>query len=240
MGNTQKPTNVTVQWNINFGQSKEYYLFLAKSNKSVFAFVQQLHKILDCNFAFVNFYKPDEKQPMIKYPMFFSSFSHNREEKIVVMPNSVPVENNIMPEEYDPLNSMFLFQDDYYIFNKQGQRFVTCPFVDYDFLILIYSGKNHNITDVIREIQQEKSIILQDVSDYMSVNPKAKKSEEMNRIKILQALGVSSEVHINNFENDCIAKLLGPCREAFDKAYNVKYPGKKPYVENELLYREDI
>lgn len=240
MGNTQKTTKVTVQWNINFGQSKEYYLFLARSNKSVFAFVQQLHELLDCNFAFVNFYRPDEKQPMVKYPMFFSSFSHNREEKIVVMPNSVAVENNIMPEEYDPLNSLFMFQDDYYIFNKQGQRFVTCPFVDYDFLILIYSGKNNDITDVIHRIQKEKSINLQDMSSYMSINPNAKKGEEKQRVKLLQAICVSAEVHINNFENDCISRLLGPCRETFDKVYTAKYPGKKPYVENELLYREDI
>lgn len=236
----QKSTSVTVQWNSNFGQSKDYYLFLAKSNKSIFAFTHRLHEILNCNFAFVNFYKPEEKKPMIKYPMFFSSFSHNREEKIVVIPNSVPVENNVVPEKYDPLNSMFLFQDDYYIFNRQGQRFVTCPFVDYDYLILIYGGKSNSITDVIAKIQQDKSIILQDVRNYLSIDPKAKKGEEKNRVKILQALCVSTEVHINNFENECIAQLIGPSRYDFDKVYAVKCVGKEQYVENALLYREDV
>lgn len=230
-------TGKILKLDADFGKSKSYTLFLMQYNRSILQLALLLRQILHHDFAFLNRFIPEAKHPNYAFQIFFSSFDVEKKTNVLLLPNRISIlpASDLKNGTTDPLLGLSLFKDDFYLFNKQGFSMFKCPYIDYDFVLLVYSEKDYVISDVISQIESCKSLILKDVSYLITEDPIS--AEDKKRISFLKNFCCNVEMMIDSFRVDHLRNKMGPNK--FIKSENSVSKHYQPdrFITGDLLDR---
>jgi len=218
---------------------ENYHLYLLQFDRSILQLALSLRRILHNDFSFLQNYVPDRKHADRIFPLFFSSFEESDGVNLVLLPNKVTTtpSSNLKSGQNDPLMGLFLFDDDYYLFNSQGFTMFKCPYADYSFLMLAFCDKNVNIEELLAPLSGDKSLTIKDISDCLKMSSAA--PEEKKRITFLQDFCSDVEVMIDKFQLEHLRLRLGPHQTIGPANYTTKHYQNDRFVTGELLKRTD-
>lgn len=219
----------------DFDHLENYHLFLLQFDRSILQLALSLRRILHHDFSFLHDFIPDRKHPDRVFPLFFSSFEESDGVNLVLLPNKVttaPTSNSKSGNE-DPLMGLFLFDDDYYLFNRQGLTMFKCPYADYDFLLLAFCDHNVNIDEFLVPITAEKTLTIKDISACLKLSSSA--PEEKKRIVFMQDFCSDVEVMIDHYQLEHLRLCLGPHQAIGSSNYPNKQHLNERFVTGNLL-----
>ncbi len=234
----------SVGWLEGFGQSKNYDVFFVKSSEQPIRMALSLSKMFHKPFAFLDDLTPLLDEPNRVFPSFFSMLNVGNGANLVLMPNRITINAQDLGRNSNPLLGGFLFDEECYLFNKQGNSTFKCACTDYDYLILLYCDKNFEIAEYTETILKTKSSF-QTVRESDLLNLKSKAAADKKRLDFVQRLFVDLEIRIGEFQENILARRMNNVTEISEHNYTVHRfeMGKTsllPILSSPLVRREDI
>lgn len=242
--NMAKKQAKSVDWLEGFGQSKNYDIFFIKSSEQPIRMARTLSVAFNNSFAFLDDIAPLMDEPGRLFPLFFSMLNVSNGANLVLMPNRITISASDLGENSDFLLGGFLFDDDYYLFNKHGVAAFSCDVVDYDYILLLYCDKSFDAAqDVETVLKANASLNMVKASNLLlqsNLNAVDKK-----RIDFLQRLFVDIEILIGEFQADKLVHKMNGVTEIPADNYTVHRfeLGKTsllPILSSPLMRRDDI
>lgn len=238
-----KPKHYTVDMLSCFGQSKHHGLFLLRSDKIFIQTALELGGVFQHPFSYIGVVCPFEKEPESAYPLCFATMLMGLDVSLVLMPNKTTVAAQDLYDEANPLLGLSLFDEYYYLFNKQGRKRFSCEFVDYDYLLLLYSDKNLDVNhEVLQMLESVKQIKAVDASSFL-VKDGGKKAGNI-RVEFLQRLFLEVDVIRTSWQEEQIRKKLCNVTSIPNENYaRRRFQESKisllPLLDSPLMLRED-
>lgn len=234
-----KPSESKLDWKDCFGQSRQYTLFMLKSQQEPMRFASTLSKLFGREFSFITDYAPDRSQPQIQFPTYFAVLDAPKDINMVVMANrtTLPQPEDVQPK--NPLLGLSMFEENivYFFFNDKKDRLFTCPYHNYDFLVILYSDKDTSIDEFSKLLSSDQRFETVNVTNFLQREPQ--KSGEGKRISTLQNLIEYFGVLMNNILEERIRiRMRGkeiPISNHAHRRFQIDQ-----VITSPLLYREDI
>lgn len=233
----QKLNEIKLDWKDCFGQSRQYTLFLMKSQHEPLRFASVLSKLFRKDFSFIMDYAPDRLQPHIHFPAFFAVLDASKDINMLVMANrtTIPSRQNVQPA--NPLLGLSLFEDNFFFFNFRKDKLFQCPYRNYDFLVILYSDKDDSIMEIEDILSSDSRFETVNVSDFLLKD--VVKNEASRRIATLQEMIEYFGVLMSKIQKKRIHRYLGnkeiPMLNHVDRRFQIDQ-----VITSPLLYREDI
>ncbi|MCQ2284987.1 MAG: hypothetical protein MJZ57_08815 [Bacteroidales bacterium] len=231
------PKITKFDWLIDFGLTKDYYIFMVRSDLSDLQFANAMSRLYHQDFSFLTKVVADEQHPGATYSLFFSSLSVCDQVYMSVLNNKTSLDPNLESENPDPLLGLFMFEDDSYIFNKQGRRVFDCPYSDYDYLIFLSCPNGTAVDYYINPLKLFPKMDLKEVSDMLQ--PKKKKGEEQ-KSNFLKNLFNNCELLISEYETEHLKQFLGEKNTIAPEIYPTDRIPRGYSFSSALVGREDI
>lgn len=234
----------SVDWLEGFGQSKNYDIFFIKSSEEPIHLAHSLSMLLGKPFAFLADIAPLMSEPDRSFPLFFSMLNLSNGANLVLMPNRITIPALDLGKSFDPLLSGFLFDDDFYLFNKQGITTFQSDCVDYDYILLLYCDKSFEAAEEVETVLNTvPSFKMLKASNLLLLN--SKKAVDKNRVDFLQRLFVDVEILIGEFQENMLIRKMNGVTEIPSSNYVVRRfeQGKTslmPILSSSLMRRVDI
>lgn len=234
-----KPSENKLDWKDCFGHSRQYTLFLLKSQREPMRLALLLSKLFGREFSFITDYAPDRTQPHIQFPTYFAVLDSSKDINMVVMANhtSLPQPEDTQPK--NPLLGLSMFEENivYFFFNDKKDRLFTCPHHNYDFFVILYSDKDTSIDEISKLLSSEQRFETVNVTDFFQ--KEIAKKESNRRISTLQNLIEYFGVLMNNILEERIRARLR------EKAIPISNHAHRRFqidqvITSPLLCREDI
>lgn len=234
-----KPSENKLDWKDCFGHSRQYTLFLLKSQHEPLRFASVLSKLFGREFSFITDYAPDRSQPQIQFPTYFAVLDAPKDINMVVMANrtTIPQPEDAQPK--NPLLGLSMFEEDivYFFFNDKKDKLFKCPYHNYDFLVILYSDKDNSIDEIADMLASDQRFETMNVSDFLQKD--LVKNESGRRISTLQNLIEYFGVLMNNILEERIRiRMRGkeiPISNHAHRRFQIDQ-----VITSPLLYREDI
>lgn len=242
--NMRKGQVKCVDWLEGFGQSKNYDIFFIKSTEQPIRLAHTLSALFNKPFAFLDDVAPLMDNPNRTFPLFFSMLSVSNGANLVVLPNRITIPAQDLGKGSDPLLGGFLFDDDYYLFNKQGNTTFKCDCVDYDYVMMLYCDKNFEAAEEVESVLKEKSSFrMVKASNLLQLN--STKAIDKKRVDFLQRLFVDIEILVGDFLENMLSRKMNGVTEIPSDNYTVHRfeMGKTsllPILSSPLMRRENI
>lgn len=235
----QKKKDIS-DWQTSLDENKKHYLFLVRNSLSLIPFIRMIQLTIRKNFAFLDNYMPPKTRTNMNFPLFFMEMQREWNEYFILLPNriSVPPSSN---SKADTLQDMFLFNDEQYFFNRQGQFLILCDYVDYDYVFLLLCDKDGSISDIMNPLRANRELLIQDISPLMKNLSKRRTgnlSKESDKELVFNFFG-DVEVMIDDFRTSHLKCCLAPNQSI--KAANIKNPDilNQRFITADLLRKED-
>lgn len=234
-----KPSESKLDWKDCFGHSRQYTLFLLKSQQEPMRFASTLSKLFGKKFSFITDYAPDRSQQEIQFPTYFAVLDSSKEINMVVMANhtTLPQPEDAQPK--NPLLGLSMFEENtiYFFFNDKKDRLFTCPHHNYDFFVILYSDKDTSIDEISKLLSSDQRFEAVNVTHFLQKEPQ--KSGEGKRVSTLQNLIEYFGVLMNNILEERIRARLR------EKAIPMSNHAHRRFqidqvITSPLLNREDI
>ena len=234
-----KPSESKLDWKDCFGQSRQYTLFLLKSQREPMRFASVLSKLFGRKFSFITDHAPDRSQPEIQFPTYFAVLDPSKDINMVVMANhtTLPQPEDAQPK--NPLLGLSMFEENtiYFFFNDKKDRLFTCPYHNYDYLVILYSDKDSSITEISELLESDRRFEAVNVTHFLQKEPQ--KSGEGKRVSTLQNLIEYFGVLMNNILEERIrARMRGKSIPMSNHAHPRFLIDQ--VITSPLLYREDV
>jgi len=232
-----KPSENKLDWKDCFGRTRQYTLFLLKSQREPMRFASVLSKLFGREFSFITDYAPDRTQPHIQFPTYFAVLDVPKNINMVVMANRTTVPQQEDAQPANPLIGFSLFDDGFFFFNDKKDKLFRCPYHNYDFFVILYSDKDNSIDEIAQLLASDKRFETVNVTDFLQKD--VVKTEAGRRISTLQNLIEYFGVLMNDIlEERTRLKTRDkeiPMSNHADKRFQVKQ-----VITSPLLFREDI
>lgn len=225
-----------IEWQSIFGSTKDNYLLMFRSNQPIMQVANFFSQLYQKDFSFLTNYAVNEERQDLTFPVYFVQLKPSEHVYMTLFSNITTVDPNNAAEQADPLLGLFMFEEEYYVFNNQGRREFDCPYKDYDYLLLISCDNDTSIQDYLEPLSEIPSMCLQDVSEMMNVRTK----KDQQRVSFIQNLFNGVEIMINEFEEDHLNAFLGDKTGIDPVNYSTNRIPRANTVTSLLLYREDV
>ena len=219
-----KKPNRSLKLDECFGTLHSYRIFALKSELSAFPFANQLGKAENTTFTIL----PDLEYSSKKYTAHFTVFyaEYKKEDSIhcLLLENKTTNFNQgelFVPKSEKKLSfqTISLFEEYFYLFNKQGLKFFPVDFSDIDYLLLVYTKKEIENEIFKSFVSRLEPFIMSDVSDMLQ---NEQTSLDKKIMKFLKDFFGRYEVLANKFSRRKRLDLLAPVKQI--PKQNQKYP----------------
>lgn len=230
----------TPDWQASLGGSKRHYIFLVRNTLSLIPFIRKIQLIIRKNLAFLDYYIPDKSRPDMRFLLFFTKIQRGWDEYFILLPNRITVPP-IPESKADARQGLFLFDDELYLFNRQGQFLIACDPVDCDYIFLLLCDKDSPVDDIMTPLLENRDLHIQDISPLME-KPSRKStgnlSKESDKDLLFNFFG-NIEVMINDFRTDHLKCRLAPRQTV--KSLSIKYQDihNQRFITSNLWQEED-
>lgn len=197
----------SVDWLEGFGHAKNHNIFFIKSPNPAIQMASDLKKIFHCDFHFLEDVFIVSKYPNLPNPVFFSVLNFSQEAYLILIPNRIIISAQDLDKSSDPLLGGFLFDDECFLFNNQGDTSYKTTFSNYDYMLLLSCDKNYRAVDDV-------TTILNSVADWKTIQqsdlliPASRKAVEKSRVEYLQHLFVDIEINIGTFLEEYLCRVM--------------------------------
>ena len=225
-----------------FGQHKNYFLFLLKSDTVPVRMAAQMGDLFRLPFRFLEQIKLPVCGKECVFPLFFSRFSYQNEADLILMPNKSTLSAEDVSETSDPLLGLSLFDEDAYIFNRHGRFNFPCEWTDYDYLLFLSAEKDSRACELVLDVLKETRF--QDIS--AMIQPKDNRKAERERVSFLQRLVIDFDVMVSGFLESYVCGKLGAVLSIPDDNHLYRRQGAdvvavslQPLLDTPLMRRPD-
>lgn len=226
-------------WQISLGESKKYHIFLVRNPLPLIPFIRKIQSILHKNLAFLGNYVPPETHADMSFLLFFAKILQEWDEYFILLPNriSVPPTQN----SKTLIQGGFLFNDEQYLFNRQGQFLMACNYVDYDYVFLVLRDNDHPVGDIVGLLHADPTLDIQDIS-HLAHNGKKIRSGNLSKATdedLLFNFFGNIEVMISDFRTNHLKCYLAPNQSI--KSANIENPDiiNQRFITAGLWRKED-
>lgn len=190
-----------------FGTTRNYYILGAESDLGLYPFTLKVQRFCQGSFSYLGEFEPAVTDLGASFRMMYSPFSNREKINMIILENKTFGFNDAYllksnKEKDLQFQTLSLFEEPFYIFNRQGTFLHKIPVyphinpaVIFDYLILIFTEKEQNIDEFISFLCREKKIHCYDISPILNGSSSADKK----RILFIQELFCHAEVKISKF-----------------------------------------
>lgn len=222
-----------------FGSAKDYWLCWVQSPLSHFPFAAGVQKQFGYPCSYIGDISLEDIHPDLKFPMYFTNFNVDYDVNLVILANHVTAPTTLSMDQQNPLLGGLLFEDEYYLFNNQGLTKILFSYPQADFLYLLSTDKQADITDYIEQLPliPDTKIICQDTPKQMADSQK--KSKQV--LDFLQYLFYESEAAVKEFRQRKLSQQLHHKMSVAEANYGyLRFPVEdNRTITSNLLRRED-
>lgn len=223
-----------------FGSAKNYWICWMQSTLPHLSFANLLQKELKRPCAFVGDIAPEESQPLLKFPMYALSFNLEFDVNLVAVANHVTAPMEMSLDQQNPLLGGLLFEDEYYLFNKQGLTKIPFSVPMADFVVLLSADKEADIEDYIQALQSLPGvrILYQETPQNAAQGQKKRKAV----LDFIQYLFYESEAAVKEYRRRKLFRKLHFKMSVAEANYGrLKFPMEdNRMITSDLLRREDL
>jgi hypothetical protein len=222
-----------------FGTKNDYNIFAVKSNLSLFPFTSNFEKITSTNFFYLTTIEADPSNNKAKFNVMYSLIFKEEnthcyiiENKTTQFANKEVIQASV--EKKLSFQTLALFDDTLYLFNKEGLAIYKSFFAYYDYLILIHNEKNKDISSFVNTLFDQKNLKPIDVSTLLNSNNK--KQDKPIEV-FLQKTFCTLEVFTVQFHHNQTLAKIGPIYKIPDE--NIVNP-LKIYIDPNITEKRTL
>ncbi len=238
----------SIDWLEGFGQSKQHDIFFVRSAESPIKTALAMKRLFRRPFRMLGAYPLLSKHPDRLFPIFFSTLNVSQEANLMLIPNSVTIPAQELGNDSDFLLGGFLFDEESFIFNNQGNFLFQSDFTNYEYMLILSCNRNFQIggevVDVLSSVPALKMIHRTDLLELA-----AKKAVEKSRVDFLQRLIIDMEIDIGTFMEEELCRRLNyrttiPAENWTRLRFEERLEGRKiplnSLLNSPLMRREDV
>ena len=231
--------NREIDWKECFGSGRQYTLLMVKSQREPMRFASVLSKLFGREFSFITDYAPDRSKPEIQFPTYFAVLDASKGINMVVMANRTTMPQPEGTQPKNPLLGLSMFEESiiYFFFNDKKDRLFTCPYHNYDFLVILYSDKDTSIDEFSKLLSSDQRFETVNVTNFLQKEPQ--KAGEGKRVSTLQNLIEYFGVLMNNILEERIRVRMHGKEIPMSNHAHPRFQINQ-VITSPLLYREDI
>jgi hypothetical protein len=222
-----------------FGSAKDYWLCWVKSPLPHFSFAANVQKHFGFPCSYIGSILLDDVHEDLAFPMYYMSFSEEFDINLVILSNHVTAPTSVSMGDQNPLLGGLLFEDEYYLFNKQGLTKIQFSYPMADYVLLLSTDKQVDIEDYAKLLPSIPNIqtVCQDTPQNIAQSQKKSKSV----LDFLQYLFYESEAYIKDLRRRKLFKKLHNKMSVAESNYiKLRFPVEdNRVIVSDLLRRED-
>ncbi len=194
-----------------FGSLKQYKVYAIKASQQLIPFTASFDRIISGKFCYLTDFVAAPNQFSAHFPVMYALLSKEENIHCCIMENkttsySDQVSLTSNKEKNLPFQTISLFEDVLYLFNKDGFKIFKANLNYYDFLIFIFADKEKYLESYINPIFEYEPYKAIDIS-YL-LNQKEGK-ENKNIFEFLKNCFCQLEVNISSYQYSKLSKQLG-------------------------------
>jgi len=207
-----------------FGTYNAYRIFALKSDSSVFPFANQLGQAIQTTFTILPCFEYNSDKYFALFTVFYAEYSQQDSFHCLLVENKAVISNQqelfiSKAEEKLSFQTLSLFEEFLYLFNKQGFRCFDTDFEDIDYLLLLFAKKNIENEMFSQFLKKIETFKVKDVSYLLEKN---QTSNETKIVVFLKDFFCKYEVRSHQFLRKKEKDLLAPITQL--PRQNLQYP----------------
>ena len=222
-----------------FGSAKDYWLCWIKSPLPHLTFANNVQKHFGHPCGYIGDIVLEDVHPDLKFPMYFTTFNVDYDVNLVILANHVTAPTTLSMEQENPLFGGLLFADEYYLFNNQGLTKINFSYPQADFLLLLSTDKQADITDYSEQLPliPNTKVLCQNTPQIIAESQKKGKQV----LDFLQYLFYESEAAVKEFRQRKLSQKLHYKMSVAEANYGyLRFPVEdNRTITSNLLRRED-
>lgn len=204
-----KKVNIDVQ--NSFGSIKQYKVFAVKSSQNLIPFTATFNRIVSGHFSYLTDLIVTPDTYSAHFNVMYALLSKEESIHCCIMENKTTTYSDQASltsnkEKNLPFQTISMFEDVLYLFNKEGYKVFKANLNYYDFLIFVYADKEKILEPYLDPIFKYTPFKTVDLS-YL-LNPVGGK-ETKNIFEFLKDCFYKLEINITNYQYSKLSKQLG-------------------------------
>ena len=139
------------------GSSRDYYFIAVNTKLSMPALSNRISNLLKENVSFIGDYFLEESKKNANFRMCYAPIDEEFDINLVILENkTVRFDQNHIDksEQNKGFYTLSLFDDTYYIFNRNGFTLFQWDLLEVDYLMIIFANKDSVIDETINKLMQ--------------------------------------------------------------------------------------
>jgi hypothetical protein len=207
-----------------FGTCNTYKIFALKSELPAFTFANQIGKTMQTSFSMLSNFEYNSDKYSAIFSVFYAIFSQQESIHCLLLENKAVISNQQQlfvskAEQNLSFQTLSLFEEHLYLFNKQGLRCFDMALEDMDYLLLLFAKKEIDHEMFSQFFKSLEPFKAQDVSYLLK---KEQTSSEAKIVGFLRDFYCKYEVKANQFSRRKERELLAPVKQI--PAQNMQFP----------------
>jgi hypothetical protein len=207
-----------------FGAYNTYRIFAMQSELPTFMFANQLGKATQTSFTMLPEFEQNRDRYSALFSVFYAVYSQQESIHCLLLENKAAISNQqelfvSKAEQNLSFQTLSLFDEYLYLFNRQGLRCFDMKFDDMDYLLLLFAKKEIDHDMFSRFFKSLEPFKTQDVSYLIK---KEQTATEAKNVAFLRDFYCKYEVKANQFSRRKERELLAPVKQI--PAQNLQFP----------------
>ena len=207
-----------------FGTYNTYRIFAMQSEFPTFMFANQLGQATQTAFTILPGFEYNSDRFSAIFSVFYAVYSHQESIHCLLLENKAAISNQqelfvSKAEQNLSFQTLSLFEEHLYLFNKQGLRCFDMALEDMDYLLLLFAKKEIDHEMFSQFFKSLEPFKTQDVSYLLK---KEQTSSEAKIVGFLRDFYCKYEVKANQFSRRKERELLAPVKQI--PAQNMQFP----------------
>ena len=217
-----------------FGTYNTHRIFAIQSELSVFPFANQLGQAQLTSFTVLPGFEYNSDRYYAIFSVFYAEYSHQESVHCLLLENKAAISNQheifvSKTEQKLSFQTLSLFDEYLYLFNKQGFRCFDFGLEDIDYLLLIFAKKEIDNEMFIQFLKNMESLKAKDISYILK---KEQTSAEAKMVAFLKDFYCKYEVKASQLSTKRKMDLLAPVQKIPNQNLQFPIPVR---LENDLL-----
>ena len=220
--NKKKPSIFPAKVSLSefIGSRRDYYFIAVNTNIGMPALSNRISNILKKNVSYIGDYDLEESEKNAKFRMCYAPIDEEAEISLVIFENKTErLDQNFTAksEVNAGFRTLSLFDDTYYIFNRNGLKLFYWDLLEVDYLLIIFANKGNLMEETLDTLKKIPECKCTDVTDLL--RPDASSSQPEN--KFIQKLLYQIGMEISDFREENTNRIFVSKPQLSDK--NISY-----------------
>jgi len=207
-----------------FGTYNAYRIFAIKSESSVFPFANQLGQAIHTTFTILPAFEYNSEKYSALFSVFYAEYAHQESLHCLLLENKAAISNQqelfiSKAEEKLSFQTLSLFEEFLYLFNKQGFRCFDTELEDIDYLLLLFAKKDIESEMFSQFLKNIEPFMATDISHILE---REQTASETKIVAFLKDFFCKYEVKAHQFSRKKEKDLLAPVTQL--PRQNLQYP----------------